>query len=230
MKRISLPLILVVFACIRGYSQASLGFINVQPTPPNVAINDTLKFGATIFNYGNVAFNDSIVFGLLHNGTNIANPTIFPRPYPGPPTVHMNPGDSIRLNIAIVVTSADFIVGPTGVVIWPIAHNQVITVHDSISASFNITQTTGINDLKSDENQFQSIFLNGALHVTTSANTDLLQEVNLYTVTGQKLFTSHASLPMNIPVEQYPAGIYLLQFRLQSGAQLSNNVFIPAGK
>jgi hypothetical protein len=230
MKRISLPLILVVFAIMRGYAQASLGFVNVQPTPPNVAINDTLKFGATIYNYGNVPFNDSIVFGLLHNGSNIANPTIFPRPYPGPPTVHMNQGDSIRLDIAIVVTSTDFVVGPTGVVIWPIAHNQVITVHDSISTSFNITQATGINDLKSDENQFQSIFLNGALRVTTPLSNDLLQEVNLYSVTGQLLFTSHESLPINIPVENYPAGVYLLQFRLQGGEQITRKVFIPTSK
>src|SRR5271156_595882 len=114
MKRISLHLIFIVFAYMRGYGQASLGFVNVQPAPTNVAINDTLRIGATIYNYGNVPFNDSLVFGLLHNGTNIANPTIFPRPYAGPPTVHLNPGDSIRLSIAIVVTSGDFIVGPTG--------------------------------------------------------------------------------------------------------------------
>ena len=230
MKRISLPLILIVFAFIRGFSQASLGFVNVQPTPPNVALNDTLRFGATIYNYGNMPFNDSIVFGLLHNGTNIANPSIFPRPYTGPPTVHMNPGDSIRLNIAIVVTQADFIVGPTGVVIWPIARNQIIVVHDSIAAAFNITQTAGINDLSSIENQFKSILLNGELHVTSSANPDLLQEVNLYNVTGQQLFTSHESLPMNIPVENYPAGVYLLQFRLQGGSQITKKVFVPSGK
>jgi len=230
MKRISLPFILIVFACMRSFSQASLGFVNVQPTPTSVAINDTLKFGATIYNYGNLPFNDSLVFGLLHNGVNIANPSIFPRPYAGPPTIHLGPGDSLRLGINILVTSADFIVGPTGVVIWPIAYNQTILVHDSISAAFNITQTAGIYNLNNNENLMQSIILNGSLHVTTLLNAGALKQINLYAVTGQLLFNSAASLPMDIPVEHYPAGIYFLQLRLSNNEQITQQVFIPTSK
>jgi len=228
MKRVYLGILWVVFTCFRAQGQASLGFVNVGPPQPNVHLNDTLKFGATLYNYGNATFSDSLVFGLLHNGVNIANPAIFPRPYTGPPVVHMNPGDSIRLNIAIVVTSTDFIVGPTGVVIWPISLNQNILVHDSVSQQFTVSPAAGIDELNAYANMFQSVLTGGLLHLTTALDPALVKEVALYTVNGQLLFTSQEALPINIPVANYATGVFLLQFRLSSGELVGRKVFIGA--
>ena len=231
MKRSYLLLTFIICTVLHGYGQVSLGFVNVQLQNPNIALNDTIKLGATIYNYGNQPFNDSLKFGLSHNGANIANPTIFPRPYPGPPVVHMNPGDSIRLNFIIVVTPANFIVGPTGVVIWPIANNQNILVHDSLNQPFTVTPATAINEVNNAyENAFRSVLLNGMIHLTSSLGPEMLKEVNLYSVSGQLLFKSDEALPFNIPTDNYATGVYLVQFRLTNGEQVCRRVFIPGTK
>jgi hypothetical protein len=231
MKKFYFLFSIIITTTLNGFSQASLGFTDIDLLDTNVPLNDTVDIQAFLHNYGNTAFNDSLRFGLLHDGVLVTDVSIWPGPYNGGPSPieHINPSDSIPMHFYIYTNQPEFLVGPTGVVIWPIAFNQSLLVHDSLKLSLTILPPTGIFESGTGDNRIICSLLRNALLISEMNLGSSVYDVSLFQTTGGRVFTSQHSLPFEIPAGDLAAGVYILEIKQETGIIFKKKVFIPAG-
>ena len=234
MKNIFFGVVIVVAAAGSCIAQVSLGFVNTNFSSQPLDIDDTLDIVTSLYNYGTTDFNDSIHFSLSHDGSIITDPSIWPSPYSGGSAQieHIQPGNSVPFHFKVVIKSPEFNASPTGVVIWPIKasnNSQNFAVRDSIHAQFTIElEHTGISGDEMNKKGLTCLLGNHKLHIGTNGNPVQVHSVSLFDASGQLLYSSQQSLPIDIPLYLCAGGIIVAQIQLKDGSVVTKKLFVPS--
>ncbi len=168
-----------------------------------------------------IIYNDSIqdVSGFISIGGNINGDTLVGDSsfqsvlyYPSANRMDTVPGRGhITRALIINVLNPPFIIGSSGVVIWPIISNQgALAVHisDSITRTVTVLYPLGVDEL--EERQLK-VYMSGRQLLIENEGVYTLKSLKLYDVAGklllEKLITASGSVEMN----EYAEGVYFAE-------------------
>lgn len=202
---------LAVLGCLismYGSTKASsIGFGATSYSQDTLNIGDTLRIATYIKNYDNTPYNSPLSFKLKINGIQNANTNLFPNPVQGQ-QLNLNPGDSLAVNMIIVITPAYFLVGPDILVVWPFPTDEQ-AAHDSLVKVIYVRDYgTDINE--GDKGSFiRSWFSNGQYNIYTDAADLNFNRVSFYNLTGEQMLDVPVNGNTSIPFGSYASGMYV---------------------
>lgn len=194
--------------CLCGTARASnLGFGATSFSQDTLNIGDTLRIFTSIKNYDAATYNSTLTFKLKINGILNANPNLFPNPVAGQ-QLTLSPGDSLDVEMIVVITPAYFLVGPDILVVWPYPTDGS-NAHDSIVKQIYVRDYgTGIND--GDKGIFiRSWFANGEYNIYSDNVNINFNRVSFYDLPGQQVLDTPISGNASIPFSSFPSGTYI---------------------
>jgi hypothetical protein len=216
MKSVKLLLAAALFLFLGSISAQG---VNLRIDSNALAAIDTLRLGQvdsfniTIYNDSNTYFWGQITIDGLINfvpfyGDSAQNPVFYP---------NSNISDSIPAHgsvsrmLIVTVTNPPFIVGTSGVVIWPKVTAQTYplvpaTISDSISKLVTVFYPLGINE--ASEKGLKVFMAGEQLLIQAEAGT-LLKDVELYDIEGRLLQQQSISGSGIIDMSHYCPGAYL---------------------
>lgn len=200
--------ILGCIMCLCGAASASnLGFGATSFSQDTLNIGDTLHIFTSVKNYDAAAYNSTLSFKLKINGVLNANPNLFPNPVAGQ-QLNLAAGDSLDVEMIVVITPAYFLVGPDILVVWPYPTDGSLA-HDSIIKQIYVQDYgTGIND--DDKGVFiRSWFANGEYHIYNDGINIDFNRVSFYDMLGQQVLDAPISGNASVPFSSFPNGTYI---------------------
>lgn len=206
------PLIVLLIALCLGqaaHGASSLGFGATTYSEDTLNLGDTLHINTYLKNYDTAAYASTLGFRLKINGIINVNQNIFPNPLQGQ-QLNLAPGDSLALNMIVVITPAYFVVGPDILVVWPYPTDGGIA-HDSLIKQIIVRDyETGINEAALDE-ALKAWLQNDQFVINSDAALVELNRVSFYNLYGEITYSTPASNNTQIPLGHLPRGIYIAE-------------------
>ena len=219
MRKINLLLFLILVT-LSSYAQDSLRFtktsysVSFADTSRHFTIIDSIYNSGSTFITGDSVTVGASLNGLPHTDTSLQNapPSVLP-------TDTLFPGIVNYKLVTVTVDSAPaYQVGPNTIVIWPIVHHNgvpVPAVTDSIYVNVTYSRITGIAGIALLRMYiFQT---QGHLNVNFGDAENLVQQVRIYDILGQGIYTGAPDRSKNIPTTGWNKGIYLCEITTLSG-------------
>lgn len=202
-----LGLLVAVLFCIQwADAQIGLRIYKNDFTPSSVTLGDSFTFNAIIRNDSNSVFNGPIGFAYK---IDTAAATAVPSSISGlqfdTVGVSLNPGDTVLNSITVHVSGPQFMVGPSVVVIWPIATGTQAL--DSLILNINVLMPMSVADI--DEHNIKAYIINNSLMVQAEHEIQLKQ-VRIYDILGREILNQrNPSAAILLPV--MGSGVYLTE-------------------
>ncbi|MBS1611279.1 MAG: T9SS type A sorting domain-containing protein [Bacteroidetes bacterium] len=206
------PLIVLLIALCLGqtaHAASSLGFGATTYSQDTLNLGDTLRINTYLKNYDTATYASTLGFRLKINGILNVNQNIFPNPLQGQ-QLNLAPGDSLALNMIVVITPAYFVVGPDILVVWPYPTDGGIA-HDSLIKQIIVRDYgTSITEPNLDGAinawlQYDQFIIN------TDAALIELNRVSFYNLYGEMVDDVPANNNTQIPIGHLPRGIYIAE-------------------
>ena len=173
----------------------------------NTIYKDTVyNLSVSIYNDSATTFKGVISIGAAINGQLADTNTIS---YPTDTAETITHGSFITR--PVILNTASFIVGTSGVVIWPIvvSNPSQLTVHvDSIGFTLEVLYPLGIDELS--ERNLKVYMLGPQLMIKNNGDY-LLKNVKLYDVAGKLLLQKEVSVSGMVDMNQYAEGVYFAE-------------------
>jgi hypothetical protein len=216
MKSVKCLLFVVGMFCLSGISaQADLRLDSVVIGINSSVYKDSVyNLSVTIFNDSATDFIGVINIGGTINGQpvrdSVANDAIY---YANNATTDTVPHNSqITRTLVLNLINNSFIVGTSGVVIWPIAVSTTphltVTIVDSIGFALNILYPVGIDELSERD---LKVYMSGQRLVIQNSGAYLLKDVKLYDVAGKLLLQKNISVSGMVDMNEYSNGVYFAE-------------------
>jgi hypothetical protein len=197
-------------------AQAFLKFKYTNYSPLAVVdTNQILTINDSVYNSSHTtSFSGTIFYGANLNGLPfpISDSTFISTltpldtggtPFTGQPALFHLPLDSPA-----------FVNGSNGVIIWPLdrAHN---VLGDTVHLIINISYLAGIEE--APLGKIYIIQRNGSLNIQFGDAQNIVQQVSLYNIEGQRIFTGSTDQSRNIPTAGWSSGIYFCEIKTYKG-------------
>ena len=219
MRKINI-LLLLILVTLASYAQDSLRFTRTSYALSFIDTNRYLTINDTMYNWGQTLITgDSVLVGVSLNSLPYSDTSLQHAPPSVIPSDTILPGIANYKIVTVTVDSSSrYQVGPNTIVIWPIVHRNGVpipVVGDSIyiNVTYNrITGIAGISLLRMYIFQTQ-----GQLSVNFGDAENLVQQVRIYDILGQGIYTGAPDRSKNIPTTGWNKGIYLCEITTLSG-------------
>ena len=210
-------LLINVGFCLLADGQAKLSF-TIDSFPTQIVYGDTTQRTRIVYihNRGNLAFNDVVtleytVNDTLFSGSNITSTGL----YLNTPTISIAPGDSSPQQLII---NSDFhayhILGPSGVVIWPISNSAY--AYDYSFYKVKVRLVAAIDPVT--EKRIQ-VFINQQQLFVKTDEQNLLKRVRIFGVDGKLIVDVDLTSSSVIPLGPIAAGCYLVEVVLNDDSR-----------
>ena len=208
-----LVFIAVIFCCGPGKAQVNnlrIGNLALGP----FHIGDSVILNITIHNDSAASYSGRILLGSIVGSDTtridtLPSGTIY---YPNYSFFDsIRPFDSIVRGIIIRVTDPPFIVGPSGVVIWPIvkdSNGDFVSSTDTLRTILFALNPLGIADL---EDLNIKVFMDEGQLLIQADLDSKLKEVKLYSISGALLAQKALSLSTAIDMNSFSDGVYFAE-------------------
>jgi hypothetical protein len=212
--RIYICLTILLKTCLGARAEAIIKFGTVTISTDTVNHNDSVFVDTWLQNTGNQNYHGTISFGFAINGVRNVNPNIFNNPYKGQ-TIDISPGDSLPLQFHIVVQSQYFLAGPDIFVVWPIV-NGTNRTPDTVDVSIFVRdQATGMETEQQGANL--RVYCSNQLLIVTNADyTNNISNLKVFDVLGNEIISQANFNHSELPLQNYPNGIYIVQVVLHN--------------
>ena len=210
MKNVRRGILASLFTCLLsiGFSQTPLRInqANGSTWPSTAALGDTFLLNVAV-RADTIAptFNGFGGFVYSINGITDFNDTTTIKGIAFIPDTLLA-GDSIIRQLKVNVTGPAFIVGPSVVVIWPIAFNSY--ARDSLRYLFEVTDM-GVGIQEIDKNTLRIATLDTKLWIIKAPETTL-NRVRIYNILGEKIIDTESSSE-TIALPALSAGVYVAE-------------------
>ena len=205
MKKIAF-VVATLFCLVRTNAQIGLHIYKNDFTPSSIALGSSFSFNAIVRNDSSIVFGGAIGLAYKINNSAIVSITDSSSGLQFDTAgAILNQGDTVSKTIVVHVTGPQFLVGPSVVVIWPIANHAYAL--DSLVLTFNVLTPNGISTI--DEDKVKAFVVNDWLMVT-SENGIHLKRVRIYNVLGEEILNKQ-NLSNNIQLPEMNTGIYFAE-------------------
>jgi hypothetical protein len=204
-----------------------LGANSLAGLPAFVSMNSSYNDSVQIFNDSSSAFQGFINIAGMINGDSLQGDTLTGSVfnYPTANIIDTIPAHSYVLRQLIInVQNPPFIVGTSGVVIWPKAVStvsQFIAISDTISKNI-IVFAAGIDGVA--ERNLKVYMSNERLVIQDDGNY-LLKNVKLYEVSGKLMEEQQISNSGTLNMNLYATGVYLAEVNFADNTRMVFKVF-----
>lgn len=198
--------------CAKAQSQLvffrdSLVFTNVSID----TVGQTLTAVDSLRNLGGGAFTGTVYFnGSINGGTpRLLDSAVISTALDTAPGIYK----LISISLPTGDTSAHFVVGPNGVIIWPSYHAQPFA--DTLHIHVDISRTLGI-----DEAPLAKMYIIqaiGTINVQFGDARDIVKQVSFYDLSGRMIYSGTAEQAHRVAVAGWSTGIYLCQIETYRG-------------
>jgi hypothetical protein len=127
--------------------------------------------------------------------------------------------------LIINVLSPDFIIGTSGVVIWPKALfplDSVVNISDSLGKTVTVLYPLGLDEIV--ERNLKVYMSDQQLIIRNNGNY-LLQNVKLYDLSGKLLNEEQLTNSGTLNLNQYAEGVYLTEINFADNTRMIFKVF-----
>ena len=216
MKRMKVVLFLAALLCL-GTLKAQVTVLRIDSNfltsfPDTLHAGDSFTLNLTIHNDSSFVYNGTIEIAARINGNAlVADTSVQALEDTGYATNVIIPNNSsITKSIIVHVLTPPFIIGSSGVVIWPISNfnGNPISGVDSLSKTATILYPLGINE-PNDKN-LKVYLVGGQLNIQGDGE-HLLKSIRLYDVEGALLNERPITINGTISMTQFANGIYLAE-------------------
>ena len=215
MRRLRLLLFFaVVFCCITSNGQVNnlrIDSLNI----PTAHLGDSLAtVTVTVHNDSLTSYVGKILFGSRINTDTatidtLASGAVY---YPNYNSLDsIGPHNSVVLHLVFHIVNPPFIVGPSGVVIWPIVNNNgsgFISSTDTLRTTLYVLNPLGEADI---EGSNLKVFMDEEQLLIQADWDSKLKMVKVYSVNGSLLTERQLSLSTAINMSAYSEGIYFAE-------------------
>jgi hypothetical protein len=232
MKRIKLLVIIIGLMCM---AKINAQVVNLRIVSSSLDSLSTVIMGRsdtvtlTIFNDSSSNYNGFISIGSNVNGTVDTLDSLYSGPvyFPSWADTEIIVGHgSISRALVFNVQNPPFIIGSSGVVIWPIAVNSANQVHisDSLFETITVINPSAVNEV--DDKKLK-VYVSDQQLIIQEDDQYLLKSAKLYDVEGAFLKEQKISISGLINMEPYAQGIYLVEITYADNARRVIKVFSP---
>lgn len=219
MRKINLFLLLIIISA-GVYAQDSLYFTRNTYIVDRLNVDTSFTIVDSLYNpTPGIVTNVRVNFGARLNGTTILTPAQFSSDsVVNSDTLYPFHGNDKRLAFHINNGQAPFLVGPNGVVIWPIIYVNNTFVASSPFDSIYINTYYYPLDIKESPLAKMYIFQSGGqLNIVFGDAENVVQQVRIYDIIGQGIYSGSPDRSKNIPTAGWNTGIYLCEVITYSG-------------
>lgn len=209
-----LLIVLGMFCIAEGYGQVNLR-IDTITFPSTIHLHDSISLSVTIHNDSFTTFVGKISFmGLIDSFVETADTsdavgsTLV---YPSGNTIEsITFGSSITRSLIVHVNNPPFIIGSSGVVIWPIvtSSSQVVHISDTLYTQVTVLYPVGIDEITDRK---LKVYLSNEQLMIQNNGTYLLRNVRLYDIAGKLLDEQQITTSGALNMGQYPIGVYFAE-------------------
>ena len=142
-------------------------------------------------------------------------------------TDSIGPGGSILRSLVFNIQNPPFIIGTSGVVIWPKVVSVVnplltVTIVDTLTRNLSVTYPVGLDEL-TERNL--KVYMNNQQLIIQNQGKYLLKSVKLYDVSGKLLLEQPISISGVVNMDQYASGVYLAEMNFEDNTRVICKVF-----
>ena len=142
-------------------------------------------------------------------------------------TDSIGPGGSILRSLVFNIQNPPFIIGTSGVVIWPKVVSAVnplltVTIVDTLTRNLSVTYPVGLDEL-TERNL--KVYMNNQQLIIQNQGKYLLKSVKLYDVSGKLLLEQPISISGVVNMDQYASGVYLAEMNFEDNTRVICKVF-----
>jgi|GEM_PF-1879599 hypothetical protein len=232
MKRIKLLLFIGALFCLSSINGQTVNLrldsSSLAGLPNIVNLNSAYHLTIIIHNDSSATYHGDITFGGTINGDSVSADTIasgvlyYESMYQ---SVTIAGGDTIMRELIINVLSPDFIIGTSGVVIWPKALfplDSVVNISDSLGKTVTVLYPLGLDEIV--ERNLKVYMSDQQLIIRNNGNY-LLQNVKLYDLSGKLLNEEQLTNSGTLNLNQYAEGVYLTEINFADNTRMIFKVF-----
>jgi archaellum component FlaG (FlaF/FlaG flagellin family) len=218
MKKLLLIPALLMLVMQLSAQTTNIGISALVNAPQSVSYQDSVSYSFAVKNYGPSAFAGDIQIytGIWDSSMTFIN-VIRVDSISLTNIQNFNAGDSIWITDTEHYTPANFRIGTSVVVIWPVAMNAVT----ADSASYTVFVQSGVKVLEVMNNTGLSVFPNPAqdklvIGTAGSAENTEVEQVRIMNAAGQVMIIHPGAGTMDI--SQLQEGTYLVELVLKNGS------------
>ena len=196
--------------------------------PGVVNLNSIIRDTVVIYNDSSTAFSGLITIAANINGDSLVADTA-PTSilyYPTANQIESIPsGQHIVRELVITVGNPPFIIGTSGVVIWPISlghSNPFVHISDSLSKTITVLHPVGIDEMVERN---LKVYMNNQQLIIKNEGNYLLKSLKLYDVSGKLLNEQEVSKSGILNMNEYATGIYLAEVNFADNTRMIFKVF-----
>ncbi|MCW3126948.1 MAG: hypothetical protein JWO03_2606 [Bacteroidetes bacterium] len=210
-------LIIVAFLSMQAGAQS---FLHFTQTSFNLGtLTDTNQLYSlppdTLYNTSSQTITDTVYLGANVNSDTLGVIGFIPFSLASPLDTNGTPSSKKAFFTTLPFNNPSFVSGPNGVVIWPIYIGGHAGTQDSIHISVTLTPVAGL-----DEAPLAKMYLvqrAGTLSIYFGDFQNIVQQVSLYDLNGQRLFSGSTNDSQSIPVMGWSEGVYFCEITTYRG-------------
>jgi hypothetical protein len=210
MKKIYLLIILV---CAAFYTQAQTSIIRFTKLLDSLSVNQTVQptYTDSVYNVSSTPIVNTLFFDARVNDSLLLNADSINFSAGAPLDTFGSPAAfffTVPTHIPALVS------GPNLIVVWPIRNGNVIGPLDSLKLKVNLTL------LGLEEKPLAKMYITqrtGSLNVQFGDDQNIVQQVSLYDLNGQRIFSGSADQSKSIPTGGWSSGIYFCEIKTYKG-------------
>ena len=214
MRRINL-LLLLILVTLGSYAQDSLRFTNTSFNTFLIDTSGGFTITDSIYNYGIAPVTDSVAYRANLNSSVYSGFSVTPQILPAD-TLYTGVSKQITITID---TAQQFLIGPNTIVIWPVIYHGGSPVSGTTDSIYiTVTYDTIHTGIAGSSLIRMYIFETpGRLNINFGDAQNLVQQVRIYDVIGQSIYTGSPEKSEDIPTAGWNAGIYLCEISTFTG-------------
>lgn len=220
--------IILSIAVLASFSSHAQDTIRINPRaldsiPSNTyALNDTgPEFGVWLYNESSSQYSDVVSFGYSITSGGFVS-TYLSSQVAGnsgisfsPHSVQIPPHDSLLMQyMKPYFGSPEFVIGSSTIVIWPVVNNSHTVILDSASKQIVIADPSGISSASSED---LKVFMSGGSLIVKNTSQNAFGDIRIFNSVGELLNSQKLSGQAIVPMEQYDAGVYIVEVILCNG-------------
>lgn len=212
MLRRTLYILLLLLSGSAVWAQVGLRIelANGPVIPSSADTGTSFSFNVKVINDSASTFQGSIGFNYSINGTTYTSADSASGINYTTESDTLAGGDSVVKMITVIVKNPKFTVGPSVVVIWPVAFNA-----DNVNTlGFNLNVTTS-DGMPIDDDRLGMYINYGHLYINNPTGL-LLNRVRIYDLNG-RLIQEEGYPYDGVPVSEYAAGFYIAELTYVNG-------------
>jgi hypothetical protein len=208
----------VIVCCVLGMgvkAGSNLGLGVTTLSKDTLYYGDTLYINTYLVNHDLVDYNDNIGFGIKINDIVNVNRSLFPNPYTNL-GITIPAGDSIPLQLSVLITPAYLEVGPDILVVWPMAGDGS-AAYNNLSKQIVVLEPLGIND-GGNGGPVHVFYINERVFIRNMEPENGINRVRIYDLEG-RLLTEQVPDSGSVPFDHQQRGIYLIEVLCTDGTR-----------